>query len=362
MRKVNFEKRRMSTAILYFAVAIVVTSLVAGAWLYVYINEQSRSDKSIYVFSPEESVGMFQGNEVLTVKSDRIISASSYQKGYLQKISRITPALFLLLSAVLIAVLFFIWRYMMYLERKKLEIISEQIVSASEGTVRTSEPILEKVYQKLKNDFENQLNDYKKLTAYLSHEQKNELAILRSRLELSREEGALKNVDSIIENIDDIITLSETKAGTGENIDVALICAEICDKYRVFAEIDFDFEEDQSTVIRGKYRWIYRAIANLVDNAVKYGNHQPVSVRVYVKHASVIVLVKDRGIGISQKEQLSIFNNAYRVNDLKRDGYGIGLSVVAHVCNLCGGFVALESELGSGSSFYLSFPQENSEM
>lgn len=360
MRKINAKNGYISWLLLSFTIAVVVLSLVSIVWLYVYINGQNLLDGDLYVFSPEENSQVVQ-NGSLAVNSDQIISASNYWKEQITRMNRIIPVLVLLLVVVLAITLLFIWCYMRWLKKKKLETIYEQIINVSEGITGAQDPMLEKAYQALMDNFEKQLNDYKKLTAYLSHEQKNELAILKTRLELSGEKEEIKNVDNIIENISDVITLTEIDGSDLESVDVVLICAEVCDQYQFLSNINFEFEEEQSTLIKGKYRWIYRAVANLVDNAIKYGNHHPILVKVYIKHGSVIILVEDKGVGISEKEQLSIFNNNYRINELKSDGYGIGLSVVSHVCNLCGGFVSLDSIQGRGSTFYLSFPQVKQE-
>lgn len=109
-------------------------------------------------------------------------------------------------------------------------------------------------------------------------------------------------------------------------------------------------------VIMAKERWIKRAVSNLLDNAIKYGDGKLVEVVVKRKHHSIIITVSDHGIGISEKKQAEIFNHQYRVNELNKDGYGIGLSLVSHVCELCNGFVIVDSEEGKGSTFYLSFP------
>ena len=141
-------------------------------------------------------------------------------------------------------------------------------------------------------------------------------------------------------------------------VDVALVCAEVCDSYcKLSRQITFHFDENENTEIIAKERWIYRSIANLLSNAVKYGQNKPIEVSVKSKNNSVIIIVKDHGIGMSEDAQEKIFNNRYRVNELNKDGYGIGLSLVSHVCDLCGGFATVDSELGKGSTFYISFPQ-----
>ena len=104
---------------------------------------------------------------------------------------------------------------------------------------------------------------------------------------------------------------------------------------------------------------IYRAICNLLDNAIKYGEDKPIEINVKNKNNSIIISVHDNGIGIPQELQDKIFNHRYRINELNKDGYGIGLSLVSHVCDLCSGFVWVESEKNKGSTFYLSFPEMN---
>lgn len=47
----------------------------------------------------------------------------------------------------------------------------------------------------------------------------------------------------------------------------------------------------------------------------------------------------------------------YCMNEFNKDGYGIGLSVVNHVYELCGGYAYVESEVDQGTIFYLSFPE-----
>lgn len=179
-------------------------------------------------------------------------------------------------------------------------------------------------------------------------------------MELSGNTEGLEKLDDIANGIDDILTLSENVDTAPQTIvDVAVVCAEVFDSYkRTAPNLNFDFDEDDDTEILAKSRWIYRAIANLLDNAVKYGEDKPILLSVKAKNGSVIVTVKDNGIGIDEDKQEMIFGNRYRINELNQDGYRIGLSLVSHVCDLCGGFITVDSEPGKGSAFYLSFPQK----
>ena len=218
---------------------------------------------------------------------------------------------------------------------------------------------LEPAVASLRRRMDLSFEDYKRLNAYLSHEQKNAIARMYTRMELDENSAYLKELDSLTAGIDDILTLSDNTAGAAEPVDVTAVCASVCDAYRKTADtISFDFDDGDETTVNGKERWITRAVGNLVDNAVKYGEGKPVEIRVKCAHGCVIVTVKDRGPGISEDEQKKIFGHGYRVNTLKRDGYGIGLALVSHVCDLCGGFVTVDSAPNVGSTFTLSFPQK----
>lgn len=214
-------------------------------------------------------------------------------------------------------------------------------------------------YENIKGKFKQNLEDYKKLNSYLSHEQKNAIAILRTNLEIDGNKEYIKLLDNIADSIDDILTLSDLKSDEEMvKVDVSLICASICDMYKkTYKNIEFDFDEESNTTILAKERWIYRAVSNLVDNAVKYSENKKIVVSVRSKYNSVIIKVEDNGMGMDKNFIDSIFNNKYRINDLKKDGYGIGLSLVSHVCDLCNGIVVVDSEINKGSCFYLSFSE-----
>ncbi|MGL5641000.1 MAG: sensor histidine kinase [Paraclostridium sp.] len=214
-------------------------------------------------------------------------------------------------------------------------------------------------YENIKEKFKQNLEDYKKLNSYLSHEQKNAIAILRTNLEIDNNQEYIKLLDNIADSIDDVLTLSDLKTDDEMvSVDVSLICASVCDMYQKnYKNIEFDFDEENNTTILAKERWIYRAVSNLVDNAVKYGENKMIRVSVRNKYNSVIIKVEDNGIGMEKNFIDNIFNNKYRINDLKKDGYGIGLSLVSHVCDLCNGIVVVDSEINKGSCFYLSFSE-----
>jgi signal transduction histidine kinase len=103
-----------------------------------------------------------------------------------------------------------------------------------------------------------------------------------------------------------------------------------------------------------------QALANLVDNAIKYSDDRR-AIRVTARHqgGEVVVAVADDGIGIVPAELDRIFNKFYRAGRSEtqgRRGSGLGLTLVKHVAEAHGGRVTVESRAGEGSRFALHLP------
>ncbi len=106
-----------------------------------------------------------------------------------------------------------------------------------------------------------------------------------------------------------------------------------------------------------------QVLLNLMDNAVKYSREDKV-IEVSVRHQndSIIIEVFDNGIGISKKDIEKIFEKFFRStmpDGRKIPGSGIGLTLVKDIVEAHGGKIEVESEIGRGSTFKLSFPLSN---
>ena len=105
-----------------------------------------------------------------------------------------------------------------------------------------------------------------------------------------------------------------------------------------------------------------QVLANLVDNAIKYGRANG-SVKVGGKKLDdgrLEIFVQDDGPGIPPESLDRVFERFYRVDKARsRDqgGTGLGLSIVKHIVQAHGGEVRVESELGQGSTFFFTLPQ-----
>ncbi len=105
---------------------------------------------------------------------------------------------------------------------------------------------------------------------------------------------------------------------------------------------------------------IDRAVANLLDNAVKYSNgDRRIVLELRRDGDEALISVADHGIGIPRNEFEKIFERFHRVStglvhDVK--GSGLGLSLVRHIAEAHGGRVTVESEVGRGSTFTIRLP------
>ena len=106
-----------------------------------------------------------------------------------------------------------------------------------------------------------------------------------------------------------------------------------------------------------------QALLNLLDNAVKYScDDKVVEVSARLQDNSILVAVTDHGIGISKKDSERIFDKFYRIplqDGRNIPGSGIGLTLVKEIIEAHAGTIEVESEVGKGSTFTLSFPLPN---
>jgi two-component system phosphate regulon sensor histidine kinase PhoR len=115
-----------------------------------------------------------------------------------------------------------------------------------------------------------------------------------------------------------------------------------------------------SYLIKADKTHMINVFNNLVDNAIKYCEGEPVIEITTENNADGLVIsIKDNGIGMSPNQQKRAFDKFYRVStgdlhDVK--GFGLGLSYVKFIMENHNGNIKLQSELGIGSTFKLFLP------
>ena len=110
---------------------------------------------------------------------------------------------------------------------------------------------------------------------------------------------------------------------------------------------------------RGDERRIAQVLLNLVGNAIKFTDEGEVVIGVVVQGDRFTISVRDTGAGIAKADQARIFEEFQQVDDTstrKKGGTGLGLSIAKRIVEMHGGQIGVESELGKGSSFFVTLP------
>jgi two-component system sensor histidine kinase SenX3 len=167
--------------------------------------------------------------------------------------------------------------------------------------------------------------------------------------------------------IEDLLELSRIELGESphrEVVSVGLIAAEAVERVRHLADqrgITVDVVEPSHRLNAiGDRRQLVSAVANLVENGVKYSDPgAAVEVAARTDGTWVDIVVRDRGIGIPARDLDRIFERFYRVDRARSretGGTGLGLAIVRHVATNHGGSVSVGSQEGGGSTFTLRVP------
>jgi two-component system phosphate regulon sensor histidine kinase PhoR len=117
---------------------------------------------------------------------------------------------------------------------------------------------------------------------------------------------------------------------------------------------------DESLEAKVEAGLIEQAIVNLMDNAIKYSpGGSKVEAKARAEGDSLLLEVRDQGIGIPAADLPRVFERFYRVDKARsRDmgGTGLGLAIVRHIAMAHGGSVSVESWEGEGSTFRIRIP------
>jgi two-component system, OmpR family, sensor kinase len=103
---------------------------------------------------------------------------------------------------------------------------------------------------------------------------------------------------------------------------------------------------------------VEQIVDNLLSNALKYGAGKPIDVQVEQAHDSVVLRVRDHGIGIPEAECERIFGRFERLAGAGEhgSGFGVGLWIVRRLADAMGGGVAVDSTPGEGATFSVMLP------
>ena len=121
--------------------------------------------------------------------------------------------------------------------------------------------------------------------------------------------------------------------------------------------IELKFDIDPSIAeIKGDRLELRRVITNLISNAIKFTDNGMVRIDLSQTESQVVIVVKDSGIGISERDKETIFQRYHQGNH-RRAGKGLGLYLCQQIINAHQGQISVKSELDRGTTFTVSLPK-----
>ena len=218
----------------------------------------------------------------------------------------------------------------------------------------------------------------RQFTADASHELRNPLAIIRTNVDVAladphADPDELRHTITVVKRasdrmarlVDDLLALARRQEPTLEHepVDLGLAVTEASDDFVVPAaarNIVLDRAIAPGVVVTGDRDALKRAVANLLDNAVRLA---PAGSRIRLATDSegdrAWIAVADEGPGISPEDQPHVFDRFWRADKARSradGGTGLGLAIVRQIAQSHGGSIRLQSKVGVGSSFVIWLP------
>lgn len=227
---------------------------------------------------------------------------------------------------------------------------------------------------------QNMMDEQNRFISDASHELKTPLTSLKTAMEVFLR-GKKKNLDEAETIIDEsiievnklqslsesLLQLAQFQKPNGHTLFEQILISDVVNKavsnIKPIAKkknimIKTDVEDSE---IKGNKYSLEDLFKILLDNAVKYSPRNT-TVNIYSKNSDghIEIMIKDRGIGIYDKDLPHIFDRFYRADNARskntHDGYGLGLSIAKKIVELHHGSISVKSKIKKGSTFIVRLP------
>lgn len=199
------------------------------------------------------------------------------------------------------------------------------------------------------------MSSLKQVSTDIAHDLRTPLARLRQKLEATQPDheraghpegaidGAVAEVDSIIETFNALLRIAQIEAGARKakfrTIDLSALLAQLFDAFESVAEADghaMELDVHTGLHVTGDRDLLQQLFANLIENAM---THAPAPARIRIwanrKDGAIVAGVSDDGPGIPSEERERIFRRLYRLDRSRTTpGNGLGLALVAAIVDL----------------------------
>ncbi len=221
-----------------------------------------------------------------------------------------------------------------------------------------------KAFNEMQRRLRSLINDRTQMLAAISHDLRTPITRLRLRAEFVEDNEQRSKMLSDLEQMEEMIaaTLAFARDDNAneprKTLDLANLVQSICDDASDVGG-DVTYTGNQKAAFSGRPLALRRALTNLVDNAVKYG--QRARVKVDTSSKDIIITVDDDGPGIPEPELERVFEPFFRLETSRsRDtgGTGLGLAVVRSIIRAHGGEVFLSNRAQGGLRVTVTLPQK----
>ena len=220
-----------------------------------------------------------------------------------------------------------------------------------------------------------------------AHELRTPIAVLRTKLDVFKKKKRKQNeydelvdtmetyIDRLSAIIANLLELTETsELGEVENVSLDVVITTVVDdlesvaqnnmvNVQVNTQIDAHSDtqsEVQNLTVKGNANLLYRAIYNLVENAIRYNRREgSVNIALETEGQECLVTIADTGVGIAPEQRELVFEPFYRVNKSRSrefGGAGIGLSLVKTILKRHGASITVSENTPQGSVFTIRIP------
>ncbi|WP_303644244.1 ATP-binding protein, partial [uncultured Parabacteroides sp.] len=170
------------------------------------------------------------------------------------------------------------------------------------------------------------------------------------------------NNELLLQLINDILDVAKIEAGTLEfidsEIDLNVLLSDIEQSSRLKApegvQVSF-VEKMPHCIITSDKNRLAQVITNFINNAIKFTKEGSIRFGYRHKDNKLIFYVSDTGCGIEPEKKDLVFNRFVKLNSFAQ-GTGLGLAICQMIVKKLGGEIGVESELGTGSTFWFTLP------
>ncbi|MBF0974872.1 MAG: HAMP domain-containing histidine kinase [Atopobium sp.] len=227
----------------------------------------------------------------------------------------------------------------------------------------------------------------RRFSASAAHELRTPIAVLRTKLDVFKKKKREQHeydelvttmetyIDRLSSIITDLLEFAETsELGEVEDVSLDSVIKTVVDDLESVAQnnmINMQIDEQSMTqseaqtfIVKGNTNLLYRALYNLVENAIRYNNEEgSVNITLETKGQEGVIIIADTGVGIAPEQRELVFEPFYRVNKSRSrefGGAGIGLSLVKTILKRHGASITVSENNPQGSVFTIRIPLVNS--